>query len=107
MSWPSSRRRCSRGRASSAVVSTVAPWSEMTTPLYDTLGAASGRPDGGAMSLDEQAFDERPPRLTHVIYNAALGHVRVRSEDLLPTTVEVPAGEVRFRRVLGASAPEA
>lgn len=59
------------------------------------------------MFPDDEAGDERAPRLTHVIYNAALGHVRVRSEDSLPTTVEVPAGEVRFRRVLGAQEPEA
>jgi hypothetical protein len=54
-------------------------------------------------SYDE---DERPSRLTHVIYNVTLGHVRVRSEDGPATTVEVPPGEVRFRRVLGAVEPE-
>ena len=59
------------------------------------------------MFLDDESLDARAPRLTHVIYNAALGHVRVRSEDILPTTVEVPPGEVRFRRVLGAQEPEA
>ena len=50
--------------------------------------------------------DERPSRLTHVIHNVTLGHVRVRSEDGPATTVEVPPGEVRFRRVLGAMPPE-
>jgi len=50
--------------------------------------------------------DEQPSRLTHVIYNLTLGHVRVRSEDGPATTVEVPPGEVRFRRVLGAVEPE-
>jgi len=54
----------------------------------------------------DDPFDERPPRLTHVIYNAALGHVRVRAEDGPATTVEVPPGEVRFRRVRGAVEPE-
>jgi hypothetical protein len=59
------------------------------------------------MSAEDDALAEQPPRLTHVIYNAALGHVRVRTEDGLATTVEVPPGEVRFRRVLGAEEPEA
>ena len=54
----------------------------------------------------DDPFDERPARLTHVIYNAALGHVRVRAEDGPATTVEVPPGEVRFRRVRGAVEPE-
>jgi hypothetical protein len=54
----------------------------------------------------DDPFDERPARLTHVIYNAALGHVRIRAEDGPATTVEVPPGEVRFRRVRGAVEPE-
>lgn len=58
------------------------------------------------MVPEEQAA-ERPSRLTHVIYNATLGHVRVRSEDAPATTVEVPPGEVRFRRVVGATEPQA
>jgi hypothetical protein len=56
-----------------------------------------------ATSYDD---DERPSRLTHVIYNVTLGHVRVRSEDGPATTVEVAPGDVRFRRVLGAVEPE-
>ncbi len=52
------------------------------------------------------ADDDQPGRLTHVIFNVALGHVRLRGEDTLTTTVEVPPGEVRFRRVMGASEPE-
>jgi hypothetical protein len=59
------------------------------------------------MVPDDEAVAERPPRLTHVIYNATLGHVRVRSEDAPATTVEVPPGEVRFRRVVGATEPQA
>ncbi|HZU06939.1 MAG TPA: hypothetical protein VFB73_13315 [Chloroflexota bacterium] len=59
------------------------------------------------MPAEDETLAEQPPRLTHVIYNAALGHVRVRTEDGLATTVEVPPGEVRFRRVLGAEEPEA
>ena len=59
------------------------------------------------MVPDDEQLAERPARLTHVIYNAALGHVRVRSEDAPATTVEVPPGDVRFRRVVGASEPEA
>src|SRR5918911_294934 len=58
------------------------------------------------MGRDEDSLDSEPRRLTHVIYNATLGHVRVRAEDGLATTVEVPAGDVRFRRVLGAAEPE-
>jgi hypothetical protein len=58
------------------------------------------------MSREDESLDEAPGRLTHVIYNTALGHVRVRAEDGPATTVEVPPGEVRFRRVLGASEPE-
>ncbi len=59
------------------------------------------------MPTDEELLDEEEPRrLTHVIYNTALGHVRIRAEDSLTTTVEVPAGEVRFRRVVGAAEPE-
>jgi hypothetical protein len=55
---------------------------------------------------EDESLDEPPGRLTHVIYNTTLGHVRVRAEDGPATTVEVPPGEVRFRRVLGASEPE-
>jgi hypothetical protein len=58
------------------------------------------------MSREDESLDEAPGRLTHVIYNTTLGHVRVRAEDGPATTVEVPPGEVRFRRVLGASEPE-
>ncbi len=58
------------------------------------------------MSREDEGLDEEPRRLTHVIYNTALGHVRVRAEDGPATTVEVPPGEVRFRRVLGAAEPE-
>jgi hypothetical protein len=58
------------------------------------------------MSRDDELLDQEPGRLTHVIYNMALGHVRVRAEDGPATTVEVPPGEVRFRRVLGAAEPE-
>ena len=58
------------------------------------------------MSREDESLDEEPGRLTHVIFNTTLGHVRVRAEDGPATTVEVPPGEVRFRRVLGASEPE-
>src|SRR5579875_3772927 len=58
------------------------------------------------MAREDESLDEVPGRLTHVIYNTALGHVRVRAEDGPATTVEVPPGEVRFRRVLGAAEPE-
>jgi hypothetical protein len=50
---------------------------------------------------------EQLPRLTHVIYNAAAGHVRIRAEGGSATTVEVPPGPVRFRRIRGAVEPEA
>jgi hypothetical protein len=50
---------------------------------------------------------EQLPRLTHVIYNAAAGHVRIRAEGGSATTVEVPPGTVRFRRIRGAVEPEA
>src|SRR4051794_34358468 len=63
-------------------------------------------PPGGAMLRDDDSLAEQPQRLTHVIYNATLGHVRVRADDSLSTTVELPAGEVRFRRVVGAVEPE-
>jgi hypothetical protein len=58
------------------------------------------------MAREDEPLDEEPRRLTHVIYNTTLGHVRVRAEDGPATTVEVPPGEVRFRRVLGAAEPE-
>ena len=58
------------------------------------------------MPRDDDTLDEQPHRLTHVIYNSALGHVRVRAEDGLMTTVEVPSDDVRFRRVVGAAEPE-
>src|SRR5262245_44408329 len=59
------------------------------------------------MTEAHDALHPGPGALTHVIYNAALGHVRVRAEDGPATTVEVPSGEVRFRRVRGAVEPEA
>ena len=58
------------------------------------------------MPRHDDASEEQPRRLTHVIYNSALGHVRVRAEDGLTTTVEVPSDDVRFRRVMGAAEPE-
>ncbi|HEY7068374.1 MAG TPA: hypothetical protein VII06_43395 [Chloroflexota bacterium] len=58
------------------------------------------------MSREDDPLDDEPRRLTHVIYNTALGHVRVRAEDGPATTVEVPPGEVRFRRLLGTAEPE-
>src|SRR3712207_3565981 len=75
----------------------------MAPALYGTLCASRGE----AMFSDDAPQDARPGRLSHVIHNAALGPVRVRAEDGLPTTIEVPPGEVRFRRVLGAVEPEA
>src|SRR3954452_16067170 len=74
----------------------------MSSPLYDSLGVRGE----GVMVQGDDPLDERVNRLTHVIYNATLGHVRVRAEDGLATTIEVPDGEVRFRRVLGAVEPE-
>jgi hypothetical protein len=58
------------------------------------------------MPRNDDTSEEQPHRLTHVIYNSALGHVRVRAEDGLTTTVEVPSDDVRFRRVMGAAEPE-
>src|SRR5919202_3464679 len=102
MSWPSSTSRCSRARVKSGTESITSPWSTVPGSLYDRPRRAGM----GAMARDDDVLDEEPRRLTHVIYNATLGHVRVRAEDGLATTIEVPGGEVRFRRVLGAVEPE-